>query len=190
MACGQRLQESGSCFAFYPHNTEKGGASKWAIVPTILSMIVVLIRIEWFWIFHRFQISFPFFFQIMRDPETGNSKGYAFINFASFDASDAAIEAMNGQFLCNRAITISYAFKKEAKGERHGSAAGIFHVSREELFPTLAFPFSICWFPYVYSSPPCTLLFSYSSIHPLDISFPFPILYPKHHLHSSIVTPP
>lgn len=61
--------------------------------------------------------------KIMRDPETGNSKGYAFVNFASFDASDAAIEAMNGQYLCNRAITISYAFKKDAKGERHGSAS-------------------------------------------------------------------
>ena len=61
--------------------------------------------------------------KIMRDPESGNSKGYAFVNFASFDASDAAIEAMNGQYLCNRPITISYAFKKDAKGERHGSAA-------------------------------------------------------------------
>lgn len=60
----------------------------------------------------------------MRDPESGNSKGFAFINFGSFDSSDAAIEAMNGQYLCNRAITISYAFKKDAKGERHGSAAG------------------------------------------------------------------
>ena len=52
----------------------------------------------------------------MRDPDTGNSKGYAFINFASFDASDAAIEAMNGQYLCNRSISISYAFKKYSKG--------------------------------------------------------------------------
>ena len=64
-----------------------------------------------------------FYIQIMRDPETGNSKGYAFINFANFEASDAAIEAMNGQYLCNRAITVTYAFKKDAKGERHGSAA-------------------------------------------------------------------
>ena len=60
----------------------------------------------------------------MRDPETGNSKGFAFINFASFEASDAAIEAMNGQYLCNRPISVSYAFKKDSKGERHGSAAG------------------------------------------------------------------
>ena len=60
----------------------------------------------------------------MRDPDTGNSKGYAFINFASFEASDAALEAMNGQHLCNRPISISYAFKKDSKGERHGGAAG------------------------------------------------------------------
>lgn len=69
-----------------------------------------------------------FFFcplQIMRDPDTGNSKGFAFINFASFEASDAAIEAMNGQYLCNRSISVSYAFKKDAKGERHGTAAGV-----------------------------------------------------------------
>lgn len=59
----------------------------------------------------------------MRDPETGNSKAFAFINFASFEASDAAIEAMNNQYLCNRPISVSYAFKKDVKGERHGSAA-------------------------------------------------------------------
>jgi len=61
--------------------------------------------------------------KIMRDPETGTSKGFAFVNFASFDASDAAIDAMNGQYLSNRPITVSYSFKKDAKGERHGSAA-------------------------------------------------------------------
>ena len=38
--------------------------------------------------------------KIQRDPDTGNSKGFAFINYASFVASDAAIEAMNGQYLC------------------------------------------------------------------------------------------
>ncbi|XP_075156080.1 spliceosomal protein on the X isoform X2 [Haematobia irritans] len=61
--------------------------------------------------------------KIMRDPETGNSKGFAFINFASFEASDAAMDAMNGQYLCNRPISVSYAFKRDSKGERHGSAA-------------------------------------------------------------------
>ena len=61
----------------------------------------------------------------MRDPDTGNSKGYAFINFASFEAADAGIESMNGQYLCNRPISISYAFKKDSKGERHGTPAGM-----------------------------------------------------------------
>eukprot|EP00121_Abeoforma_whisleri_P010833 Awhi_evm1s9988 len=57
----------------------------------------------------------------MRDNETGGSKGFAFVNYASFDASDAAIDAMNGRFLATKAITVSYAYRKDAKGERHGS---------------------------------------------------------------------
>ncbi|CAD7670478.1 unnamed protein product [Nyctereutes procyonoides] len=60
--------------------------------------------------------------KIMWDPDPGNSKGYAFINFASFDASDAVTEAMNRQYLGNRPISASYAFK-DFKGLRHGSAA-------------------------------------------------------------------
>ena len=61
----------------------------------------------------------------MRDVDSGGSKGFAFVNFASFDASDTAIEAMNGQYLCNRQISVSYAFKKESKGERHGTWEGM-----------------------------------------------------------------
>ncbi|GIL47982.1 hypothetical protein Vafri_4704 [Volvox africanus] len=61
--------------------------------------------------------------KIMRDPETGNSRGFGFVSYDCFEASDAAIEAMNGQYLCNRAITVSYAFKKDTKGERHGTPA-------------------------------------------------------------------
>ena len=41
----------------------------------------------------------------MRDPDTGNSRGFGFVSYDSFEASDAAIEAMNGQFLCNRPIS-------------------------------------------------------------------------------------
>eukprot|EP00967_Tisochrysis_lutea_P135956 scaffold241934_cov24-Tisochrysis_lutea.AAC.1 len=61
--------------------------------------------------------------KIMRDPNTGNSRGFGFVSFDSFEASDAAIESMNGQFLCNRPISCTYAIKKDSKGERHGSAA-------------------------------------------------------------------
>ncbi|KAE8099056.1 hypothetical protein FH972_017067 [Carpinus fangiana] len=50
--------------------------------------------------------------EILRDPESGNSHGFGFISYDSFKASDAAIESMNGQYLCNRQITVSYAYKK------------------------------------------------------------------------------
>jgi len=62
--------------------------------------------------------------KIMRDPESAESKGFGFVSYDSFDASDAAIESLNNQFICNRPITVSYAIKKDSKtGERHGSPA-------------------------------------------------------------------
>lgn len=61
--------------------------------------------------------------QIARDPGSGVSKGYGFVSYTDFESSDAAIESMNGQFLMNKAITVQYAFKKDGKGERHGTSA-------------------------------------------------------------------
>ncbi|KAI8145207.1 hypothetical protein BJV82DRAFT_649097 [Fennellomyces sp. T-0311] len=61
--------------------------------------------------------------KIARDPDTGNLKGFGFVSFDNFESSDAAIDAMNNQYLMNKQITVSYAFKKDGKGERHGSAA-------------------------------------------------------------------
>jgi len=61
--------------------------------------------------------------QIARDPSNGSSKGYGFVSYTDFEASDSAIESMNGQFLMNKAITVQYAFKKDGKGERHGTPA-------------------------------------------------------------------
>lgn len=60
---------------------------------------------------------------VLTDPETGVSKGFGFISFDTFEASDLAIECMNGQFLSNRAIVVQYAFRKDTPGERHGSQA-------------------------------------------------------------------
>jgi splicing factor 3B subunit 4 len=59
--------------------------------------------------------------KLARDPQTGQSKGYAFVSFDDFDSSDAAIAHMNGQYLCNRPITVSYAFKRDSRSERHGT---------------------------------------------------------------------
>ena len=36
--------------------------------------------------------------QIMRDPETGNSRGFGFVSYDSFEASDAAIEVLSVLF--------------------------------------------------------------------------------------------
>ncbi|GLE01087.1 hypothetical protein PINS_up009900 [Pythium insidiosum] len=61
--------------------------------------------------------------KIMRDPDTKASRGFGFISYDSFEAADLAIECMHGQYLCNRQIVVQYAFKKDSKGERHGSEA-------------------------------------------------------------------
>lgn len=68
----------------------------------------------------------------MRNPETGISKGYGFVSYDNFESSDNALTAMNGttsltltigQFFGNKIISVQYAFKKDSKGERHGSQA-------------------------------------------------------------------
>jgi splicing factor 3B subunit 4 len=62
--------------------------------------------------------------KVMRDEDNGmTSKGFGFVSFSSFESSDLAIECMNGQYLCNRAITVQYAYKKDSQGIRHGTQA-------------------------------------------------------------------
>ena len=51
------------------------------------------------------------------------SKGYGFVSFSNFEASDEAIANMNGQYLMNKEISVQYAYKKDGKGERHGDQA-------------------------------------------------------------------
>ena len=63
--------------------------------------------------------------KIMRDPDTGTSRGFGFVSFQNFESSDAAIESMNGQFLCNRPVTVTYAFKKDSRGEGANDASGV-----------------------------------------------------------------
>ena len=63
------------------------------------------------------------FAKVMRDPDTGASREFGFVSYDSFEASDAAMVALNGQFLCNSVISVSYAYKKDTKGERHGHAS-------------------------------------------------------------------
>jgi len=60
--------------------------------------------------------------KIARD-EMNMSKGYGFVSYADFDASDNAITHMHGQFMMNKQISVQYAYKKDGKGERHGDDA-------------------------------------------------------------------
>lgn len=61
--------------------------------------------------------------KVARDPSTGRSKGYGFVSYHDFEAADMAIENMNGQFFGGKQISVQYAFKKDGKGERHGTQA-------------------------------------------------------------------
>ena len=72
--------------------------------------------------------TFTQFGQILRQPnivrdENNISKGYGFVSFDSFEASDVAVATMNGQYLLSKTITVEYAYKKDGKGERHGDEA-------------------------------------------------------------------
>ena len=60
--------------------------------------------------------------KIARD-ESGLSKGYGFVSYSTFEASDDAIANMNGQYLMNKDVSVQYAYKKDGKGERHGDEA-------------------------------------------------------------------
>jgi splicing factor 3B subunit 4 len=61
--------------------------------------------------------------KIMRDPQSGISKHYGFVSFDNFESSDQAILKMNGQYISGKPIEVEYAFKKDTKGEKHGSVA-------------------------------------------------------------------
>lgn len=60
--------------------------------------------------------------KIARD-EFNISKGYGFVSYADFDASDAAIANMHGQYMMSKQISVQYAYKKDGQGARHGDEA-------------------------------------------------------------------
>lgn len=50
---------------------------------------------------------------IVKDSDTGESKGYGFLTYNDFKVSDEVIKRMNGIMLMNSKISISYAFKED-----------------------------------------------------------------------------
>lgn len=70
--------------------------------------------------------------KVIRDDDM-NSKGHGFISYDNFESSDLAIENMNNEFISNKKVHISYAYKKDSKGERHGTAAERFIAANKAL---------------------------------------------------------
>jgi len=60
--------------------------------------------------------------KIMRDVDTGAPKGFGFVSFDSFESADLAIECMNQQFLCNRAIQVPPPFFLKRTLQRRGTS--------------------------------------------------------------------
>eukprot|EP01088_Endostelium_zonatum_P011794 TRINITY_DN25954_c0_g1_i1.p1 TRINITY_DN25954_c0_g1~~TRINITY_DN25954_c0_g1_i1.p1 ORF type:complete len:351 (-),score=93.29 TRINITY_DN25954_c0_g1_i1:21-1073(-) len=58
--------------------------------------------------------------KVARD-ESGRSLCYGFVSFDNFKSSDKAKEELNGQWLQNKNLSISYAKRKDKKQARHGS---------------------------------------------------------------------
>lgn len=62
--------------------------------------------------------------KIIFDRDTGRSKGFGFVEMASAEEADEAINKMNGQQRGGRSLTVNIAHPMESKGPRRGGAGG------------------------------------------------------------------
>jgi cold-inducible RNA-binding protein len=62
--------------------------------------------------------------QLVTDRDTGQSKGFAFVEMASDREAQAATEAMNGKMLDGRAIKVNEAKPRENRGGGGGGGGG------------------------------------------------------------------
>ena len=61
--------------------------------------------------------------RVVYDSDTGASRGFGFVHFDDFAVADAAIAALDGQYLGGMPISVNYAYKKGGGGERYGTEA-------------------------------------------------------------------
>jgi RNA recognition motif-containing protein len=72
--------------------------------------------------------------KVMMDRETGNSKGFGFVEMVSAEAAQAAITGLNGMSVDGRAIVVSLARPREASSGAGGySAAGYSAAKRSDV---------------------------------------------------------
>ncbi|KAI9017026.1 hypothetical protein BC832DRAFT_543425 [Gaertneriomyces semiglobifer] len=61
---------------------------------------------------------------VLKDRETGRSRGFGFVTFGTEDAANAAIQAMNDQDLDGRTIRVNLANERPAGGNGGGFRSG------------------------------------------------------------------
>lgn len=61
---------------------------------------------------------------IITDRDTGQSRGFAFIELDCKESAQAAIQALNGKELDGRALTVNEAKPREDRGSRGGFGGG------------------------------------------------------------------
>lgn len=54
--------------------------------------------------------------KVMMDRDSGRSRGFGFVSFASSDAADAAVNALNGTSLDGRVIRVDFAKERAPRG--------------------------------------------------------------------------
>lgn len=61
---------------------------------------------------------------VITDRETGQSRGFGFVRFATDDAAAAAMQAMNGASLDGRTLRVDFAQERERGGGGGGGGGG------------------------------------------------------------------
>jgi RNA recognition motif-containing protein len=62
--------------------------------------------------------------QVIMDRDTGRSKGFGFVEMGSDQEAQAAIQALNGQQVDGRALTVNEAKPREDRGGSGGGRGG------------------------------------------------------------------
>jgi cold-inducible RNA-binding protein len=62
--------------------------------------------------------------QVIMERETGRSKGFGFVEMATEEEAQGAIEALNGQDMDGRPLTVNEARPKEDRGPGRGGYGG------------------------------------------------------------------
>src|SRR5437868_5374938 len=62
--------------------------------------------------------------QVIQDRDTGRSKGFGFVEMGSDQEAQAAIQALNGQMVEGRSLTVNEAKPKESRGGGGGGYGG------------------------------------------------------------------